>query len=68
MKAYANTAKVGGYGTERLVANVARAGHVAGRVALFLLAPVIGLAYVVAFPFVGLGALAWHGVRAVARR
>lgn len=31
----------------------------ARNVALFLLAPFVGLAYAVAFPFVGLGMLAW---------
>lgn len=35
----------------------------ARNVALFLLAPFIGLAYVVALPFVGLGMLAWMAVR-----
>jgi len=33
-------------------------------VALFLAAPFIGLAYVVALPFVGIGALAWQAYRA----
>lgn len=37
-------------------------------VALFFAAPFIGLAYVVALPFVGLGLLAWHGARAVVKR
>jgi hypothetical protein len=31
--------------------------------ALFVLAPFIGLAYVVALPFVGLGMLAWIAVK-----
>jgi NADH:ubiquinone oxidoreductase subunit 3 (subunit A) len=31
----------------------------ARNVALFVLAPFIGLAYALAFPFVGLGMLAW---------
>ncbi len=35
---------------------------------LFLAAPFIGLAYIVAMPFVMLGALAWMGVRPLARR
>jgi CheY-like chemotaxis protein len=34
-------------------------------VALFFAAPFIGLAYVVALPFVGIGALAWQGYRAL---
>jgi hypothetical protein len=53
---------------ERLTGYAARAARTAGRIALFLAAPVIGLGYVVAFPFVGLGLLAWYGARAVAKR
>lgn len=34
-------------------------------VALFFAAPFIGLAYIVALPFVGLGAIAWYGVKAL---
>jgi CheY-like chemotaxis protein len=37
-------------------------------VALFFAAPLIGLAYALAFPFVGLGLIAWHGGKAIARR
>ena len=37
-------------------------------VALFFAAPFLGLAYIVALPFVGLGAIAWYGVKAVAAR
>lgn len=37
-------------------------------VALFLGAPFIGLAYVIALPFVGLGLLAWLGFRAATGR
>jgi len=43
---------------------VARSGRFAGNVGLFLAAPFIGLAYAVAFPFVGLGLLGWNGYRA----
>jgi hypothetical protein len=53
---------------ERLAGYAVRAARTAGRIALFLAAPVIGLGYVVAFPFVGLGLLAWYGARAAARR
>lgn len=53
---------------ERLAGYATRAARVAARIGLFLAAPVIGLAYVVAFPFVGLGMLAWYGARAAARR
>jgi CheY-like chemotaxis protein len=37
-------------------------------VALFLAAPFIGLAYIAAMPAVGVGMLAWFGLRALARR
>ncbi len=39
----------------------------AGKVSLFVAAPVIGLAYALLLPFFGLGVLAWMGVRALAR-
>jgi hypothetical protein len=35
----------------------------ARNIALFVLAPFIGLAYAVAFPFVGLGMLAWMALK-----
>jgi DNA-binding NtrC family response regulator len=37
-------------------------------VALFFAAPFIGLAYAIAFPFVGLGMLAWRGMQSLKRR
>ncbi len=37
-------------------------------VAMFFAAPFVGLAYIVAFPFVGLGLLAWMGYRAISGR
>lgn len=37
----------------------------ARNVGLFIAAPFIGLAYILAFPFVGLGMLAWMGVRSL---
>jgi CheY-like chemotaxis protein len=40
----------------------------AKNVALFFAAPFIGLAYAIAFPFVGLGLVAWSGLRAWAKR
>jgi hypothetical protein len=40
----------------------------ARNVALFLLAPFIGLAYALAFPVVGLAALAWFALRAARER
>ena len=45
-----------------------KAGGFARNVGLFFAAPFIGLAYVVALPFVGLGLLAVHGYRALAKR
>jgi CheY-like chemotaxis protein len=43
---------------------LARAGRFAANVGLFFAAPFIGLAYVLAFPFVGLGLLGLTGYRA----
>ena len=40
-------------------------GKRAKNVALFLAAPFIGLAYLLAFPVVGFGALLWMGAKAV---
>lgn len=40
----------------------------ARNVALFAAAPLVALAYVVAFPFVGLAVLAWIAVRATRER
>ena len=37
-------------------------------VALFFAAPFLGLAYVVALPFVGMGMLVWMGATAVMKR
>jgi CheY-like chemotaxis protein len=37
-------------------------------VALFVAAPLVGLAYVLAFPLIGLGMLLWHGAGAVRAR
>ena len=75
MKAYAyntggnaNARLLNNEAAERLTGYAARAARTAGRIALFLAAPLIGLGYVVAFPFVGLGLLAWYGARAVAKR
>jgi hypothetical protein len=47
------------------VANVLRCAR---NVALFAAAPFIGLAYALAFPFVGVAALAWVAVRAYRER
>jgi hypothetical protein len=48
--------------------NYAEGLRYARNVALFALAPLIGLAYAVAFPFVGIAALAWFAVRAARGR
>ena len=53
MKANANTAKL-----TRAVRNVG----------LFFAAPFVGLAYALAFPVVGAGALVWLGIRAAWKR
>jgi len=42
--------------------------HFPKNVALFFAAPFVGLAYILAFPFVGIGMLAWTGVRALEKR
>jgi len=38
--------------------------HYAKNVALFLIAPFIGLAYIIAMPVVGLGAVVYFGMKA----
>ena len=42
--------------------------HFIKDVALFIAAPFIGLMYAALFPFIGLGMLAWMGVRALTKR
>lgn len=44
--------------------NAAAIGKRAKNIALFLIAPFIGLAYLIAFPIVGLGMLAWFAAKA----
>jgi hypothetical protein len=63
MRATATLATVRGYAPT----NAATARYLKN-VLLFAAAPFIGLAYAAAFPFVGIGALAWYGARAAARR
>ena len=48
-------------------AEAVRAGSHLKNVALFFAAPFIGLAYILAFPFVGLGLLAWLAGKAMMR-
>ena len=45
-----------------------KTAKVARNIALFIAAPFIGLAYALAFPFVGAGALVWVAVRAARTR
>jgi CheY-like chemotaxis protein len=52
---------------EALLAEAAPAGRVLKNIALFFAAPFIGLAYIVAFPFVGLGVFALLAGRAAAK-
>lgn len=52
-------------GKEGVLKNAAR---FAKNVALFFAAPFIGLAYAVAFPFIGIGMMAWMGMRALAKK
>jgi len=40
----------------------------AKNVALFVAAPFVGLAYALAFPFVGIGILVWRGARGMVKR
>lgn len=54
------------YATLAAVENATRdAGKAAGKAALFVGAPLIGLGFVVALPLIGVGALAWLAVRAL---
>jgi hypothetical protein len=48
--------------------NYAEAARFARNIALFALAPLVALAYVLAFPFVGLAALGWIAIRAARAR
>ena len=43
-------------------------GSALKNIALFIAAPFVGLAYILVFPFVGLGMLAWMGVQALMKR
>lgn len=47
---------------------IASSGNSFKNIALFLAAPFIGLAYVIAMPFVGAGMLAWMGGKALANK
>ena len=70
----ANTATVRTYAltpefvTECVINEAANTAHAAKDVALMCAAPLIGLVYVMALPFIGLGALAWLGLKALAAR
>ena len=57
------------YGTLAAVETPARnAGRAAGRALGFVAAPLAGLAFVIAGPFIGLGALAWVALKALFKR
>lgn len=43
-------------------------GHAIKNIALFFAAPFVGLAYILAFPLVGLGMLAWMGSKSLMQR
>jgi CheY-like chemotaxis protein len=53
---------------EVVVTEKSRLARFALNAGLFFAAPFIGLAYVVALPFVGIGVLAWQGYKAVKAR
>lgn len=76
MRTVANELAITGYrpagaGFERVAPAKGYAGNAlrgATNIALFCAAPFIALAYVVAFPLVGLAVLAWIGARALLKR
>ena len=47
-----------------MVRNRAAIGERVKRIALFVVAPFVALFYVAAFPFIAMGMLVYHGVRA----
>ena len=51
-----------------VVAEPRSIGRVLKNIALFFAAPFVGLAYIIAFPIVGLGMLAWMGGKALLKR
>jgi hypothetical protein len=53
---------------ERIAARGRKTYPVAWNAALVLVAPLIGLVFIVAFPLAGLATLVWMGARAVGRR
>ena len=53
---------------DTLAPAIRRSARVARNLGLFFAAPFIGLAYAIALPLVGLGMLAWHGYRAMAKK
>jgi hypothetical protein len=70
MRTTANIATVrgfAGYAGAR-PADLAGAAKVAKNIALFAVAPFIGLAYAAAFPFVAVGMIVWYGVQAARKR
>lgn len=73
MRVTANTATVRtypvtGHEFDRVMHEAANTAHAVKGAALMAAAPFIGLAYVVALPVIGLGALAWLCAKAFAAR
>ena len=73
MRATANIATVRtypvtGHEFDRVMHEAANTAHAVKGAALMAAAPFIGLAYVVVLPVLGLGALAWLGLKALAAR
>lgn len=56
------------YGAKALARNAGALKTWAKNVALFVAAPFVGLAYVIAMPFVMVGMLAWMGIKALRER
>lgn len=46
----------------------AKAGSAVRDIALFFAAPFVGLAYIIAFPIIGLGMLAWMGAKSLIKK
>ncbi len=62
------THPVTGHEFDRVMHEAANTAHAVKPAVLMAAAPFIGLAYVVALPVLGLGALAWLGAKALAAR
>ena len=65
MKTNTNIIRVETYAAYETLAALENAARTAGKAALFIGAPLIGLAFVVVAPFFGLGVLAWLAAKAL---